>query len=192
VDTALASGLISGLMDVLGPGGLLLDPAERLGYGYDNSRREALPDAVALPTSREQVLAIVGLCRQHGTPITARGRGTNTTGASVPVEGGLVVSFERMNRILEIRPGDRVEIMEPGLLNGDLQKALRAHGLFWPPDPTSAPYCTIGGNLACTRRTRMVHMAPPATMCWLTAITGAGEIVRFGSQTRQRLDLRGR
>ena len=54
-----------------------------------------------------------------------------------------------MNRILAIRPGDRAAVVEPGVLNGDLQRALRAHGLFWPPDPTSAPYCTIGGNLAC-------------------------------------------
>ena len=135
----LASSLIAGLTDILDPGALLLDPAERLGYGYDNSRRQSLPDAVALPTTREQVLAIVRLCGEHRTPVTARGRGTNTTGASVPVEGGLVLSFERMNRILDIRPGDRVAVVEPGLLNGDLQLALRGHGLFWPPDPTSAP-----------------------------------------------------
>jgi D-lactate dehydrogenase (quinone) len=76
VDSALASGLISGLGAVLGPNGLLLDAAERLAYSYDNSRRQSLPAAVALPTTREQVLAIVRLCREHKTPITARGRGS--------------------------------------------------------------------------------------------------------------------
>jgi D-lactate dehydrogenase len=67
----------------------------------------------------------------------------------VPVADGLVLSFERMQRILDIRPGDRSAVVEPGLLNGELQLALRAHGLCWPPDPTSAPYSTVGGNLAC-------------------------------------------
>ena len=183
--TPLASSLIAGLTDILDPGALLLDPAERLGYGYDNSRRQSLPDAVALPTTREQVLAIVRLCREHRTPVTARGRGTNTTGASVPVEGGLVLSFERMNRILDIRPGDRVAVVEPGLLNGDLQLALRGHGLFWPPDPTSAPYCTIGGNLACNAGgpRAVKYGATRDNVLALTAITGAGELVRFGAAT---------
>ena len=76
--------------------------------------------------TRAQVLAIVRACRAHRVPLIARGRGTNTTGASVPVAGGVVLSFERMNRILDIRPGDRAAVVEPGLLNGDLQRALRA------------------------------------------------------------------
>ena len=185
MDTSLASGLIGGLTDILGPGGLLLDPAERLAYSYDNSRRQTLPDAVALSTTREQVQAIVQLCRAHKTAITARGRGTNTTGASVPVEGGVVLSFERMNRILDIRPGDRVAVVEPGLLNGDLQQALREHGLFWPPDPTSAPYCTIGGNLACNAGgpRAVKYGATRDNVLALTAITGAGELVHFGAAT---------
>src|SRR3546814_14156496 len=78
---------------LLGPG-WLRDDAERLTYGYDNSRKLALPDAVALPTTREQVLALVRACREHAVPLVARGRGTNTTGASVPVEGGVVVRSE--------------------------------------------------------------------------------------------------
>ena len=89
------------------------DPDERLAYGYDNSRRLALPDAVAMPTTREQVLALVRACRTHHVPIVARGRGTNTTGAAVPIAGGVVVSFERMNRIIDIRPGDRCAVVEP-------------------------------------------------------------------------------
>jgi D-lactate dehydrogenase len=95
------------------------DASERLTYGYDNSRRLALPDAVALPRTREQVLALVRACRAHRVPLVARGRGTNTTGASVPVEGGIVASFERMNRVVDIRPGDRCAIVEPGVLNGE-------------------------------------------------------------------------
>ena len=86
------------------PDALATDEAERFVYGYDNSRREALPDAVVFPTTHEQVAALVEACRAHRTPIVARGRGTNTTGASVPVAGGVVASFERMSRIVAIAP----------------------------------------------------------------------------------------
>jgi D-lactate dehydrogenase len=173
------------LATVLGTDGLLLDPSERLTYGYDNSRKQALPDAVAFPTTTEQVVALVKLCREHRLPITARGRGTNTTGASVPIAGGVVVSFERMNQIIDIRPGDRVAVVQPGLLNGDLQVALKEHGLFWPPDPTSAPYCTIGGNLACNAGgpRAVKYGATRDNVLAVTAVTGTGDVIRCGAPT---------
>lgn len=173
------------LAALLGAGGLLTDPSERLAYGYDNSRRQGLPLAVALPTTAAQVQAIVKLCQAAKLPIVARGRGTNTTGASVPGEDALVVSFERMNRVLAIRPGDRVAVVEPGLLNGDLQAALAPHGLFWPPDPTSAGYCSIGGNLACNAGgpRAVKYGATRDNVLALTAVTGTGELVRFGAPT---------
>ena len=169
---------------LLGPG-WLRDEAERLAYGYDNSRQLAIPDAVALPVAREQVLALVRACREHRVPLVARGRGTNTTGASVPVEGGVVVSFERMRRILEIRPGDRCAVVEPGVLNGDLQRALSEHGLFWPPDPTSADFSTVGGNLACNAGgpRAVKYGASRDNVLALTAISGAGELIQCGSAT---------
>jgi D-lactate dehydrogenase len=156
-----------------------------LAYSYDNSRRQALPDAVALPATREHVQRIVRLCRRDKIAITARGRGTNTTGASVPIAGGLVVSFERMAKLIAIRPGDRVAVVEPGLLNGDLQIALREHGLFWPPDPTSAPYCSIGGNLACNAGgpRAVKYGATRDNVLAITAVTGTGEFVQFGAAT---------
>jgi D-lactate dehydrogenase len=130
----LAAELNREFASLLGEGdGWLTDPGERLAYAYDNSRRESLPDGVALPVAREQVQALVRACYRHRVPVIARGRGTNTTGASVPVHGGVVVSFERMNRILDVRPGDRCAVVEPGVLNGDLQAALQSHSLFWPP-----------------------------------------------------------
>ena len=181
----LAPALRQSLAALLGAGGLLTDPAERLAYGYDNSRRQGLPLAVALPTTAAQVQAIVKLCRAARLPIVARGRGTNTTGASVPGEDALVLSFERMNRVLAIRPGDRVAVVEPGLLNGDLQAALAPHGLFWPPDPTSAGYCSIGGNLACNAGgpRAVKYGATRDNVLAVTAVTGAGELVRFGAPT---------
>ncbi|WP_295364145.1 FAD-linked oxidase C-terminal domain-containing protein [Arenimonas sp.] len=181
----LPANLADALATLLGPGGLLLDAAERLAYGYDNSRRQGLPLAVVLPTNAAQVQAIVRLCRAHRLPIVARGRGTNTTGASVPGEDALVVSFERMNRLLEVRPGDRVAVVEPGLLNGDLQAALAPHGLFWPPDPTSAAFSSIGGNLACNAGgpRAVKYGATRDNVLALKAVTGTGERVEFGAAT---------
>ncbi len=172
------------MADLLGPG-WLFDPGERLTYAFDNSRLQALPDAVALPTSREQVVALVRACRAHKVPVVARGRGTNTTGASVPVEGGVVVSFERMDRILEVRPGDRCAVVEPGVLNGDLQAALQPHGLFWPPDPTSAAFSTIGGNLACNAGgpRAVKYGASRDNVLALTAVTGTGDVITCGTAT---------
>ncbi|KFN51601.1 hypothetical protein N790_14660 [Arenimonas malthae CC-JY-1] len=181
----LPNDVVKALQALLPADGLLLDAAERLAYGYDNSRRQGLPLAVALPTEAAQVQAIVALCRAHRLPIVARGRGTNTTGASVPGEDALVVSFERMNRVLDIRPGDRVAVVEPGLLNGELQAALAPHGLFWPPDPTSAGFCSIGGNLACNAGgpRAVKYGATRDNVLALKAVTGTGELVEFGAAT---------
>ena len=181
----LPPALARALAALLGPGGLLLDPAERHAYGYDNSRRQGQPGGVALPTDAAQVQAIVRACREHRVPIVARGRGTNTTGASVPPAGALVVSFERMDRILAIRPGDRVAVVQPGVLNGDLQAALAAHGMFWAPDPTSAPFSTVGGNLACNAGgpRAVKYGASRDAVLALAAVTGTGELLRTGAPT---------
>ncbi|MEQ1512195.1 MAG: FAD-linked oxidase C-terminal domain-containing protein [Lysobacteraceae bacterium] len=180
----LSAALDRELSALLGDG-FRTDANERSTYGYDNSRRQAMPDAVALPSTREQVVALVRACRTHRVPVIARGRGTNTTGASVPTAGGMVVSFERMNRILAIRPGDRCAVVEPGVLNGDLQRALKPHGLFWPPDPTSADFSTIGGNLACNAGgpRAVKYGASRDNILALTAVTGSGELIHCGSAT---------
>lgn len=181
---ALPRALAAELASLLGDG-FLDDPSQRLAYAYDNSRREALPEAVALPRTREQVVALVRACRAARVPVVARGRGTNTTGASVPIAGGVVVSFERMDRILDIRPGDRCAVVEPGVLNGTLQAALAPHGLFWPPDPTSAAFSTVGGNLACNAGgpRAVKYGASRDNVLALTAVTGTGELITCGSAT---------
>jgi D-lactate dehydrogenase len=180
----LPNALIDQLRATFGDA-FITDEAERLVYGYDNSRREALPDAVVFPTAHDQVVALVRACRSHRVPLTARGRGTNTTGASVPIAGGIVVSFERMNRVLAIDPANRLAVVEPGVLNADLQMALRSHALFWPPDPTSAPYCTIGGNLACNAGgpRAVKYGATRDNVLALRAVAGSGEEFRCGKPT---------
>jgi D-lactate dehydrogenase len=115
--------------------------------------------------------------------MVARGRGSNTTGSSVPSAGGLVISFERMNRILAIDSANRVAVVEAGVLNGDLQTALAPHGFFWAPDPSSAPWSTVGGNLACNAggpRT-VKYGACRDNILALRAVSGAGESFRSGA-----------
>jgi D-lactate dehydrogenase len=184
MDAGLSPRLLESLRATFGDA-LLLDPAQRALYGYDNSRRQALPDAVVLPTETAQVAALVRACRAARTPLVARGRATGTTGAAVPIAGGVVVGFERMDRIRRIAPGDRLAVVEPGVLNGTLQRALAEHGCFWGPDPTSADYSTIGGNLACNAggpRT-VKYGACRDNVLGLVAVAGTGDILRCGSMT---------
>jgi D-lactate dehydrogenase len=181
----LPAALIDELRAITGPECTLTDPADCWPYGYDNSRRQALPQAVAFATRHEQVRDLVRLCNRERIPLIARGRGTGTTGATVPDRGGIVLSLERMDRILEIDPANRIARVEPGVTNGALQEALAEHGFFWPPDPSSAAACTIGGNLA-------YNSAGPRAVKYgtcrestlgLRAVTGAGEEIRTGVMT---------
>lgn len=177
----LPDTLVAELSALLG-GGWHMDDAAREANGGDDSRRHALPAAVAFPRTREQVVAIVRACRTHRVPLVARGAGTGTTGAAVPTTGGVVVSFARMNRILEIRAADRCVVVEPGVLNGALQQALQAHGLFWPPDPSSADMCSVGGNLATNAGgpRAVKYGATRDNVLGLVAVTGAGDLIRCG------------
>jgi D-lactate dehydrogenase len=181
----LPPALLDSLRPIFPANALAVGEAERIAYAYDNSRRRALPDAVVFPTEHAQVEALVRACRAHGVPVIARGRGTNTTGATVPVAGGVVVSFERMNRIVRIDPDNRLAVVEPGVLNADLQQALAPHGFFWPPDPSSAPWCSVGGNLACNAAgpRAVKYGSPRENTLGLRAVAGSGEGFRCGTYT---------
>lgn len=181
----LAPQALARLRELLPPERLFTDPSDCLVYGYDNSRRIALPQAVVLAAGTDEVQPIVALCNEFGIPLVARGRGTNTTGAAVPIAGGLVLSLERMNRILRVSPGDRLIECEAGTLNGDVQAAASPHGLFWAPDPTSAGYSTIGGNLACNAGgPRAVKYGTARdNVLGLSAITGTGQAIHTGTRT---------
>jgi D-lactate dehydrogenase len=181
----LPTALIARLREIFPVDAMAQGDAERIAYSYDNSRQHAPPDAVVFPAAHGQVEALVKACRAHRVPLIGRGRGSNTTGATVPVDGGVVVSFERMNRILRIDPDNRLAVVEPGVLNGDLQKALAAHGFFWPPDPSSAPWCTIGGNLACNSAgpRAVKYGSPRENTLGLHAVAGSGESFRCGTYT---------
>jgi glycolate oxidase len=106
------------------------------------------PDAVAFPCSTAQVAALLRFCHRRGIPVTARGAGRGYVGSCVPVRGGIALSLARMNRILAIDQADFIAEVEPGVITGDLQRAVEARGLFYPPDPASLNESTIGGNIA--------------------------------------------
>ena len=179
--TSLPAAFVQTLSQLLGDD-WHTDAASLNAHAQDNSWRHALPQGVALPSTREQVQAIVRACREHSVPLVGRGTGTGTTGAAVPTAGGIVLSFARMNRIVAIQPGDRCAVVEPGVLNGDLQQALMPHGLFWPPDPSSADICSIGGNLACNAGgPRAVKYGTSRdNVLGLVAVTGTGELIQCG------------
>ena len=140
--------LESGFKEVLGPKGLLCEKADVACYGFDSSGLEAEPHLVTLPEHIEQVRKIARLCNRLQVPVVPRGAGSSTTGSAVPVCGGVVLSFSRMNRILGIDPVELTVRVEPGVVTGVLQEEVEKHGLFYPPDPASLKFCTIGGNVA--------------------------------------------
>src|SRR5262245_53069711 len=108
----------------------------------------ARPRAVVLPESGDEVVDIVRLCHEAGVPFMARGSGTSLSGGAVPIEDGIVIALNRLNRILRLDPAERIAVVEPGVINLDVTAAALPYGLYYAPDPSSQSICTIGGNVA--------------------------------------------
>ena len=182
----MANGaLADALRGAAGRDNVLTEAADRWTYGYDNSRQQALPAAVIFATDAEQVAAVVSVCNERGTPVTARGWGSGTTGATVPSEGGVVLSFERMDAILRTDPANRLMVVQPGVTNQAVQTAAAEHGFFWPPDPTSAAFCSVGGNLAYNSAgpRAVKYGTPRENTLGLRAVTGDASAIRTGVHT---------
>lgn len=177
--------LLRQLVALIGTSSVLSDPADRWAYGVDNSRRQTMPGAVALPADEKAIVGIVDFCRRNRIATTVRGRGTGTTGAAVPSDDGLVISTERMNRILSIDEDNRVAVVQSGVTNEAVQDAAAEKGFFWPPDPTSAAYCSIGGNLACNAAgpRAVKYGTPRENTLGLRAVAGTGDVLRTGCYT---------
>lgn len=139
--------ILERLTDALGAGAVKASPEDLAVYSFDAYTDGRLPSAVVLPSSAADVSAIVRIARELGEPIVARGAGTGLCGGAVPVEGGIVLSFARMNRILELDARNRRARVQPGVVNLDLTRAASAGKLFYAPDPSSQKISTIGGNI---------------------------------------------
>ena len=136
------------LARALPPGEFTADPAIRQAHAGDKWFASHLPDAVALPRSTESVASILSFAHRRGIPITARGAGHGYVGGCVPVQGGIVLSVARLNRIREVHPRDFVAVVQSGVITQALQDAVERRGLFYPPDPASRSECSVGGNIA--------------------------------------------
>ncbi len=143
----LEENILDQLRAIVGEESVLTTPEDLLLYEYDASLDMARPEAIVLPGSAEEVAAVVKSCNRQEIPFTARGAGTNLSGGSVPCRGGLVIVTTRLKRIVEIDIPNQRAIVEPGLSNLDLQKALARHGYLYAPDPASQKVSTLGGNV---------------------------------------------
>ncbi len=136
------------LREAIGNHNVLDDEVNRTLYSYDATRLSFPPDVVVIPENEEDVQKIVKICYENGIPITPRGAGSGYTGGSIPVKGGVLISFEKMDKILWIDEDNSVAKVQPGVVTYKLQQAVEKRGLFYPPDPASYKFCTLGGNVA--------------------------------------------
>src|ERR1043166_1624548 len=133
---------------LLGPRGYLDERADLALYEYDGGVDKHAPDLVVFPRTTEDVSAIVRLAREFGVPFVGGGAGTGLSGGAIPREGGVMIAFARMNRILEIDLENERAVVQPGVVNLDITLAVQDRGYFYAPDPSSQRACTIGGNVA--------------------------------------------
>jgi glycolate oxidase len=181
----VTSGALASLTAIVGVANTRTDADALLAYGTDALKRGRPADLVLLPADTAQVAAIVRICAEHRLNIVPRGAGTGYTGGAVPTRGGVVISLERMNRILEIDKNNLVAVVEPCVITGDLQDAVEQVGLFYPPDPASLRICTIGGNVAeCAGGPQAFKYGTTKRyVLGLEAVLPTGEIVRTGGKS---------
>ena len=179
-----AAGIAAQLETLLGAEFVRTDDQSRTVYGTDALKRGHPADVVVLPKNTSEVAAVVRLCAEHRIPMVPRGGGTGYTGGSVPTSGGVVISLERMNRILEIDEANLIAVVEPNVVTGDLQDAVEARGLFYPPDPASLRQSVIGGNVAeCAGGPRAFKYGTTKQyVLGLEAVLPTGEIVETGGK----------
>ncbi|MGB2694802.1 MAG: FAD-linked oxidase C-terminal domain-containing protein [Dehalococcoidia bacterium] len=187
--------VIRSLERAVGRDGVLWRPEEVIAFEYDGTIEKAQPQAVAFPTSAEQVAQVVRIALEAGLPVVPRGAGTGLSGGAVAALGGVVVALTRMTRILEVDVPNRIAIVEPGVVNLDLSAAVEPHGLYYAPDPSSQRACTLGGNVAenaggphC-----LAYGVTTNHILGVEVVLPDGDIVWLGGKTREApgYDLRG-
>lgn len=179
------------------PGGRFLDrPAQLAAYESDGlTAFRARPLAVVVPEAADEVIDAVRTCHEAELPFVARGSGTSLSGGSLPVGDGIVIALNRLNRILELDPNERIAVVEPGVVNLQISQAARPHGLHYAPDPSSQQICTIGGNIAFNSGGAhcLKYGMTSNHVLGIKAVLATGEVVQFGGRSLERLgpDLTG-
>jgi len=160
------------------------DAASRLAYGTDALQRGRPADLVLIPGTVDEIATIARLCSEWRVPLVVRGAGTGYTGGAVPVRGGVVISMERFDRIVEIDEVNQLAVVQPNVLTFQLQEAAEARGLFYPPDPASLKISALGGNVAeCAGGPRAVKYGTTRRyVLALQAVLPTGEVIRTGSK----------
>jgi glycolate oxidase len=191
----LDRAVIRKLERAVGRDAVVWRPEELIGFEYDGTIEKALPQAVVLPTTAEQVSAVVRIALEAGLPVVPRGAGTGLSGGAVAALGGVVVALTRMKRILEVDEVNRIAVVEPGVVNIELSKAVEDEGLYYAPDPSSQRACTLGGNVAenaggphC-----LAYGVTTNHILGLEVVLPDGSIAWLGGRTRETpgYDLRG-
>jgi glycolate oxidase len=177
---------IDALKKIAGSEDVKTDKPHLRAYSYDATKEHYEPEAVVFPENEEEVSKILKYCNDNKIFVVPRGAGSGFTGGALPVNGGIILALEKyMNKIIEIDGKDMVAVVQPGVINADLQKAVKAKGLFYPPDPASMDYSTIGGNVsenAGGMRAAKYGLTKDYVMC-LRAVLPNGEIIRAGKRT---------
>jgi len=172
--------------NIVGKENIYTDKAHLISYSYDATREKYKPDAVIFPRNEDDISQILKHCNQKNIKIVPRGGGSGFTGGALPAQGGIILAFEKhMNKILEIDMENLVAVVQPGVINMDLQKEVEKRGLFYPPDPASQEYSTLGGNVsenAGGMRAAKYGITKDYVMA-LRAVLPNGEIIRAGKKT---------
>ncbi|MBI4596686.1 MAG: FAD-binding protein [Candidatus Tectomicrobia bacterium] len=181
----LSSDIITNLKSIVGTANFSDSQVDKICYSYDATTRKFQPDAVIQPENALQISEILKLANIHEFPVIPRGAGSGFSGGSLAVEGGIVLDMTRMNRIISINKQDLLAIVEPGVVTGDFQKQVEALGLFYPPDPSSLKFCTMGGNVAegAGGPRAMKYGVTGHYVLGLEVVFPEGEITRIGRQT---------
>jgi glycolate oxidase len=184
---APADPVVVDLLAALPADRVLLDPDVMDRYLHDEAEwaEHGRAAAVVRPQSTAEVAAVVGICARHRRPVVPRGAGTGLSGGANAVQGCVLLCTERMDQIVEINTAERLAVVQPGVVNDELRRAADKEGLWYPPDPASAPWSTIGGNVA-TNAGGLCCVKYGVTRDYvlaLEAVTAAGEVVRVGRRT---------
>ena len=177
---------LDNLSKIVGSDNIYSDKAHLRAYSYDATKTRFEPEAVVFPRDEIDVSKVVKYCNENKIAVTARGAGSGFTGGALPVEGGVILAMEKhMNKILEIDTKNMIAVVQPGVVNMQLQKAVEEVGLFYPPDPASEEYSTIGGNVsenAGGMRAAKYGITKDFVMA-MRAVRANGDIIRAGKHT---------